>query len=50
MALIKSIEKKDCDLIIEPGRAEKNYWKDLWRYREKIFCFRKMEKTFADNI
>ena len=21
-------------LIIEPGRAEKNYWGDLWRYRE----------------
>jgi lipopolysaccharide transport system permease protein len=22
------------DLIIESGRAEKNYWRDLWRYRE----------------
>jgi lipopolysaccharide transport system permease protein len=22
------------DLILEPGRAEKNYWGDLWRYRE----------------
>jgi len=21
-------------LVIEPGRAEKNYWTDLWRYRE----------------
>jgi hypothetical protein len=21
------------DLILEPGRAEKNYWCDLWRYR-----------------
>ncbi len=21
-------------LILEPGRAEKNYWTDLWRYRE----------------
>jgi hypothetical protein len=21
-------------LIIGPGRAEKNYWRDLWRYRE----------------
>jgi lipopolysaccharide transport system permease protein len=21
-------------LILEPGRAEKNYWGDLWRYRE----------------
>jgi lipopolysaccharide transport system permease protein len=22
------------DLILEPGRTEKNYWRDLWRYRE----------------
>ena len=21
-------------LILEPGRAENNYWADLWRYRE----------------
>jgi len=25
------------DLVIEPGRAEKNYWKDLWRYRELFY-------------
>lgn len=24
-------------LIIEPGRAEKNYWADLWSYRELFF-------------
>jgi lipopolysaccharide transport system permease protein len=24
-------------LILEPGRAEKNYWGDLWRYRELFF-------------
>jgi lipopolysaccharide transport system permease protein len=24
----------DFDLTIEPGRIEKNYWRDLWRYRE----------------
>lgn len=22
------------DIILEPGRAERNYWRDLWRYRE----------------
>ena len=22
------------ELILEPGRAAKNYWRDLWRYRE----------------
>lgn len=24
-------------IIIEPGRAEKNYWNDLWRYRELFY-------------
>ena len=24
-------------VIIEPGRTEKNYWKDLWRYRELFY-------------
>src|SRR5439155_13080030 len=22
------------ELILEPGRTERNYWRDLWRYRE----------------
>jgi lipopolysaccharide transport system permease protein len=22
------------EIVIEPGRAERNYWRDLWRYRE----------------
>ncbi|MGH8545753.1 MAG: ABC transporter permease [Gammaproteobacteria bacterium] len=25
------------ELVIEPGRTEKNYWLDLWRYRELFF-------------
>jgi lipopolysaccharide transport system permease protein len=25
------------ELLIEPGRAEKNYWHDLWRYRELFY-------------
>src|ERR1700681_4489138 len=24
-------------LVIEPGRSEKNYWGDLWRYRELFY-------------
>jgi len=24
-------------LILEPGRAEKNYWRDLWTYRELFY-------------
>jgi lipopolysaccharide transport system permease protein len=25
------------ELVIEPGLSEKNYWKDLWRYRELFY-------------
>src|SRR6266851_5128097 len=25
------------ELIIEPGRAERHYWRDLWRYRELFY-------------
>src|SRR5215813_9235021 len=24
-------------VIIEPGRAERHYWRDLWRYRELFY-------------
>jgi lipopolysaccharide transport system permease protein len=27
----------DFDLIIEPGKSEKNYWKDLYRFRELFY-------------
>jgi len=29
--------KSEWDLVIAPGRAEKNYWKDLWRFRELFY-------------
>ena len=25
------------ELIIEPGRSERNYWRDLWRFRELFY-------------
>ena len=28
---------RETRIIIEPGRAEKNYWIDLWRYRELFY-------------
>lgn len=27
----------DFNLVIEPGKIEKNYWQDLWRYRELFY-------------
>jgi lipopolysaccharide transport system permease protein len=37
-----SINEKDNrimaeELVIEAGRSEKNYWKDIWRYRELFY-------------
>ncbi|MEJ7820839.1 MAG: ABC transporter permease [Chitinophagaceae bacterium] len=37
MSIVQSIKKEEWDLVIEPGRSEKNYWKDLWRYRELFY-------------
>ena len=30
-------ESERFDLLIEAGRGEKNYWRDLWRYRELFY-------------
>src|SRR5262247_4060057 len=32
-----SVESERFDLLIEAGRGEKNYWRDLWRYRELFY-------------
>jgi lipopolysaccharide transport system permease protein len=29
--------KEEFDIIIEQGRSEQNYWKDLWRFRELFY-------------
>ncbi|MFO0508206.1 MAG: ABC transporter permease [bacterium] len=29
--------KEEFDIIIEQGRSERNYWKDLWRFRELFY-------------
>jgi lipopolysaccharide transport system permease protein len=31
------VESERFDLLIEAGRGEKNYWRDLWRYRELFY-------------
>ena len=33
----QDVSTPDWDLVIEPGRSEKNYWNDLWRYRELFY-------------
>src|SRR5437762_7331590 len=35
--LTTTAEAEHFDLWIEAGRTEKNYWRDLWRYRELFY-------------
>lgn len=39
-------------IILEPGRAEKNYWNDLWRYRELfiILAWRDISVRYKQTI
>jgi lipopolysaccharide transport system permease protein len=39
-------------LILEPGRSEKNYWADLWRYRELflILAWRDISVRYKQTI
>jgi len=39
-------------LIIEPGRSEKNYWTDLWRYRElfMVLAWRDISVRYKQTI
>lgn len=39
-------------LIIEPGRTEKNYWADLWRYRELfiILAWRDISVRYKQTV
>lgn len=34
---LDSISPDQFDVIIEPGRFDRTYWKDLWRYRELFY-------------
>lgn len=40
------------ELVLEPGRAEKNYWTDLWRYRELflILAWRDITVRYKQTI
>ena len=40
------------EVYIEPGRSERNYWKDLWRYRELfyILSWRDLKVRYKQTI
>jgi lipopolysaccharide transport system permease protein len=39
-------------LILEPGRAERNYWSDLWHYRElfAILAWRDISVRYKQTV
>jgi lipopolysaccharide transport system permease protein len=40
------------ELIIEPGRAERGYWRDLWKYRElfRVLAWRDISVRYKQTI
>jgi lipopolysaccharide transport system permease protein len=40
------------ELIIEPGRAERHYWQDLWRYRElfSVLAWRDISVRYKQTV
>ncbi len=45
-------KQQEHTLILEPGRAEKNYWSDLWRYRElfAILAWRDISVRYKQTV
>jgi lipopolysaccharide transport system permease protein len=45
-------DTKETVIILEPGRSEKNYWTDLWRYRELflILAWRDISVRYKQTI
>ena len=35
--LTAASESAQFDLVIEPGRSFRHYWRDLWQYRELFY-------------
>jgi lipopolysaccharide transport system permease protein len=46
------MKSSEFELIIEPGRTEKNYWADLWRYRELfyILAWRDLKVRYKQTV
>src|SRR5262249_39728946 len=42
----------DPELIIEPGRAERRYWRDLWQYRElfQVLAWRDISVRYKQTV
>src|SRR5262245_10918012 len=43
---------REYELIIEPGRAESRYWRDLWQYRElfQVLAWRDISVRYKQTV
>src|SRR5206468_19721 len=49
---MKTVSIGQDEIVIEPGRTEKNYWGDLWRYRELfiILAWRDVSVRYKQTV
>jgi lipopolysaccharide transport system permease protein len=49
---LPAVSVQETVLIIEPGRTERNYWTDLWRYRELllILAWRDLSVRYKQTV
>src|SRR5262249_11418464 len=48
----KDFLHRERELIIEPGRAERHYWRDLWQYRElfRVLAWRDISVRYKQTV
>jgi lipopolysaccharide transport system permease protein len=51
-ALHEDVFHHECELIIEPGRSERHYWRDLWQYRElfRVLAWRDISVRYKQTV
>src|SRR6516164_11488407 len=44
--------RRERELIIEPGRSERHYWRDLWQYRElfRVLAWRDISVRYKQTV
>src|SRR5215813_13581068 len=43
---------REHELVIEPGRSERHYWRDLWQYRElfQVLAWRDISVRYKQTV
>jgi lipopolysaccharide transport system permease protein len=50
--LRQDVRSREYELVIEAGRAERHYWRDLWRYRElfQVLAWRDISVRYKQTV